>query len=510
MNRNRSVATIDKPEFINIQPYNPNISKCEIKVLYTGKNRNGSFITKDVAIQMANSLPCTPIVGVFREDIKDFGDHGHIMHLENGEITFACNTKPYGFVAPDAEVWFQKFNDYDEFGNVVEREYLMTTGYLWTSQYEEAMSCINGGKGQSMELDSETIDGHWATDNNSGVDFFIINDAYFTKLCILGDDVEPCFEGASIKAPEISSNFSKDSSFGTTLYSMMNELKYALQNKGGSDMPNEFEETEVSEKPVLAFEDASDGGDADAADDSVETETEEGTEEGAEEAPETEPTVPEETEDEESNESQEEEKSEEESGDDAPISEEAEKLIDTDVNEPRKKLQDFAKNEEEENEDEEEESSEDDSADDSDEDKEKKPSAEHSLEEVEAEFAALKAEYEKLSQEYSAVVEELKSLHSFKLEIENQQKDEIINKYYMLDDSDKADVIEHKAEYTCEEIESKLALIYVKKNVDFSAMTEEAPEVEEKEPTSTFSLDTAVDLSTMDPILKALRAAREN
>ena len=44
-----SVATIDKPEFINIKPCNPLISECEIKVMYVGDNRNRSVITKDVA-----------------------------------------------------------------------------------------------------------------------------------------------------------------------------------------------------------------------------------------------------------------------------------------------------------------------------------------------------------------------------------------------------------------------------------------------------------------------------
>lgn len=130
MNTNRSVATIDAPEFINIQPYNPLISQCEIKVFYLGENRNHSYITKDVAIQMANSLPGTPIVGAYRKDIEDFGDHGHVMRIEDGEIHFSCKTIPYGFVAPDAQVWFKKFLDTDEFGNEVEREYLMTTGYL--------------------------------------------------------------------------------------------------------------------------------------------------------------------------------------------------------------------------------------------------------------------------------------------------------------------------------------------------------------------------------------------
>ena len=62
-----------------------------------------------------------------------------------------------------------------------------------------------------MEL-SEKTDGYWATENNSGIDFFIINDTSFTKLCILGSDVEPCFEGASVTAPDISREFAANDS----------------------------------------------------------------------------------------------------------------------------------------------------------------------------------------------------------------------------------------------------------------------------------------------------------
>lgn len=51
-------------EFINLEPVNPLISKCQIKVCYVGEepNRNGTVITKEVARQMANSLPGSPIV----------------------------------------------------------------------------------------------------------------------------------------------------------------------------------------------------------------------------------------------------------------------------------------------------------------------------------------------------------------------------------------------------------------------------------------------------------------
>lgn len=90
-----------------------------------------------------------------------------------------------------------------------------------------------------MELEESSLEGHWATNVNSNIEFFIINDAVFTKLCILGDLTEPCFEGAAITKPEISSAFSYsvDDNFKHTLFSMIQELKDAL--KGGNAMGQE-------------------------------------------------------------------------------------------------------------------------------------------------------------------------------------------------------------------------------------------------------------------------------
>ena len=245
--KNKSeVDMIQGSEFINLEPLdiNPLMSKCEIKVFYLGKNRNGSYIDRETATKMAKTLRGTPIVAAYNKDKKDFGDHGDVVHIEDGEVTFSCKTVPYGFVSPDAEVWFENFIDTDEFGNKVERTYLMTTGYLWVEQFKELKKVIAEGQPHSMELDSDTLEGHWATDNNSGFEFFIITDAVFSKLCILGDDVEPCFEGSSVTAPEISKDFSINDgkSFSKTLFSMMNELKQALDNKGGSEMPEELTE----------------------------------------------------------------------------------------------------------------------------------------------------------------------------------------------------------------------------------------------------------------------------
>lgn len=461
MNDNRSVATIDAPEFINLEPYNPLISKCQIKVLYVGENRNGSFIDKKTAIQMANSLPGTPIVGAYREDIEDFGGHGHIMTIEDGEIKFSVKTKPYGFVAPDAKVWFQKFTDTDEFSNETVHEYMMTTGYLWTGQYQEAMSVIDAGKGQSMELDEDTLDGHWARNSKTGVEFFIINDAVFSKLCILGDGVEPCFEGANITS--LSEEYSADADFSRSLYTMMNELKDALADEGGLKMPkNQKEDMEpevvepvapVTVEPVI--------------EEMVELEPEpkpvvEETHSGpvtmsslSEDSPEF---VDKKKEDEE-------EKSSEPSKPDEEKSSEPSKPEDEDST-PADEEKDESESD--------------------DEDKRKK--TQHSLDD--------------------SLMAELEELRAFKLSIENEKKDALINKYHMLSDEDKASVIAHKEEYSLEQIDEKLALIYVRKNVDFDTV-DGKPEVEtEVSPMLAFSLDDDDIVNTgeaVDAIQEALR-----
>ena len=102
----KSVSTIDSPEFINLQPMeiNPLMSSCDIKVLYIGENRNQSYITKEVATEMAKTLRGAPIVGYYKEDKQDFGDHGQQMVIDDEGIKFNCLTKPYGFVSPDAKV----------------------------------------------------------------------------------------------------------------------------------------------------------------------------------------------------------------------------------------------------------------------------------------------------------------------------------------------------------------------------------------------------------------------
>ena len=95
-------------EMINVTPINPLISRCQIKVCYVGDepNRNGSVISKEVARDLANSLPGSPIVGYFNEEDGDFEEHNRVLEIKDGKLKMKDVTRPYGFVDLGAKVWF--------------------------------------------------------------------------------------------------------------------------------------------------------------------------------------------------------------------------------------------------------------------------------------------------------------------------------------------------------------------------------------------------------------------
>ena len=261
-------------EFINLEPVNPLISKVQIKVCYVGEepNRNGTIITKEVASQMANSLPGSPIVGFYNETSGDFEEHNRIIDLSNGKFEFKDTTRPYGFVDLNARAWFQKFED-----DGVEHEYLMTEGYIWTGQYPEAKRILAKGNNQSMEL--ENVEGAWTRNTKDDYEFFIINEAIISKLCILGEDVEPCFEGASIGKFE----FSFDEGFVKTYSAFISEMNSLI--KGGTpveDKENMVNEEEVKEEELVDEENPEEVPAEEAEAEEVEEPVEEEAEEEAE------------------------------------------------------------------------------------------------------------------------------------------------------------------------------------------------------------------------------------
>ena len=509
-------------EFINITPVNPLISKCQIKVCYVGDtpNRNGSIITKEVARQMANSLPGSPIVGYYNDATGDFEEHNRVIDISNGQFKIQDTTKPYGFVDLGARAWFQKFND-----DGVEHEYLMTEGYIWTGQYPECQRIIDQGNNQSMELDEKTLNATWTKDDNGKPKFFIINEAIISKLCILGEECEPCFEGSQIT--KFSLTFDED--FKQKLFSMMNDLKELIKEGGtkvfsryaveiGDNLWNslwnytleKYPDADNTYSSVYAIEgvceedsqkfavlqnradnkyyrlnfslNETDGFvPADALIEVTESyipaaepqfsleavktyETEYASKKKAEE----------EDKNNKDNKSNSDNKSEGKDNDsDNPEDGKDKKPIDK-----KDDLDGKGNNS-------------DDDGNKDDEDKKKKKK--YSLEDV-TEYQELKTEYEELKSKYAALeteknslIEEIEPLRKFKLASEKKDKEAMIAQFYMLSDDDKKDVIDNIDKYSVDDIEAKLSVICVRNKVSF-----DLDENKETKPT-TYNLNNGED-----------------
>ena len=476
-------------EFINITPVNPLISKCQIKVCYVDDkpNRNKSVITKDVATEMANSLPGSPIVGFFNENTEDFEEHNRIIELSNGEFRMRDNTRPYGFVDLGAKVWFQKFLD----DGVVEREYLMTEGYLWTGQYPECKRVVDKGNNHSMELDEKTLNATWAKDSNGNPQFFIINKAIISKLCILGEENEPCFEGSQINV-----NFSFDDGFKNTLFSMMNELKEFMKEGGakvftqyaveiGDGLWNSlwsYIETKYPGEPnsycsVYRIEGVyEDAGQKFAI---LQSRQDQKYYRMDFSLTDVEGFVPSET-------------LTEVTKSYTPAAEPQFALADVEAFETdyasKKKAEEEDKNNKsnsqnpdnnsegngnKEDPDKGEPSNKSDKNDNGENDDDKKKKKNYSLEDV-VEYTELKAQYDELQTKFAALEtennglkEQLAPLVEFKNAAEKKDKEDMIAKFYMLSDEDKADVIENIDKYSLDDIEAKLSVICVRNKVSF-------------------------------------------
>lgn len=248
-----SLPAQDACEFITYPTINPLVSQCQIKVLYVGENRNGTVISKAVATEMGKKLPGSPIVGYYNKEDQDF--EGHNKDIEwNGETYDIIDmTKPYGFIGENAHVWFQKFQDEDG----VIRDYLLTEGYIWSGIYPESQRIIDTGNNQSMELDKNTLQGNWGISNQNNGRVFIINDATITKLCILGENFEPCFEGAQITGSAQFGEYSLQndlSKLREAITAMSKQIQEYERSSQMEDQVIQEQEQEVIDTPVVENE----------------------------------------------------------------------------------------------------------------------------------------------------------------------------------------------------------------------------------------------------------------
>lgn len=163
----------------NLTKYSDTISKGRCRIFYKYANRNGTYITDEFAEKLLSTIPYTPVKGIYDTFEEDYTDHGAKRNL--GRI--------YGIVPENPNLQWEKHLDEDG----IEREYACVDVLIFTALYEEAEEIL--GKAQSMEIYEPSIKGNWEIIN--GRRMFKFTEGSFLGLQVLGEDVEPCFEGAA-------------------------------------------------------------------------------------------------------------------------------------------------------------------------------------------------------------------------------------------------------------------------------------------------------------------------
>lgn len=165
--------------FGNLEKITDVISKARVRIFYRGLNRNRTYISDEFAQKLIDTLPYSPVKGIFDGEGIGFTDHG----IDRNE------GRAYGVVANPPNFSWERHLDKDG----VEREYACADVYLWTGLYEEAKLIIDSP--QSMELHRKSLKGEWRMID--GKKCFYYTEGNFLGLQVLGQEVEPCFEGAA-------------------------------------------------------------------------------------------------------------------------------------------------------------------------------------------------------------------------------------------------------------------------------------------------------------------------
>lgn len=167
---------------------NESFASARLRAFYVGGNRNGSFISKDSVEDAIPTMFNCPIVCNYDIESDTIGGHDmSIITNDAGEVRLVNLTSAIGVIPSGSAYRFEKLEEEDG----AEHEYFVVDAILWkrSPAYEKIKR--DGIVSQSMEI--TVLSGHMQGD------LYVIEKFIFTAFCLLGDDVEPCFESASLQ-----------------------------------------------------------------------------------------------------------------------------------------------------------------------------------------------------------------------------------------------------------------------------------------------------------------------
>lgn len=196
-----------------------------LRVCYTGKNRNNSFISKETFERCMPSIYNCPIVCRYDRDTDTIGSHDmELVGTDDGGMRIVNITQPVGVVPESAKYWWEEIEDDSGL-----HEYLCVDVLIWKRQEAYKKIKEDGITDESMEIsvkEGSMVDG-----------VYVIKRFEFTAFCLLGS-AEPCYESASLEM------FSCND-FKAQLAEMMQEFKETFssaQSPEGVDISQNYSE----------------------------------------------------------------------------------------------------------------------------------------------------------------------------------------------------------------------------------------------------------------------------
>ena len=213
---------------LDVVEKNPSFDMGKLRVAYTGKNRNNTFISKESFERAIPTMFNCPVVANYNRKKDEIGSHdGEFIKDKDGDTKYVNITQPVGLVPESAQWNWENVDD-----NGVMHQYLCTEVVLWKRQEAYSKLKESGITKQSMEIE--------VTNGEMLDDYYDIKDFCFTAFCLLGT-AEPCFESAALFT------FSEQEDFKKQYTEMLKEFKLAFASASENDKKEVKENLKLKE-----------------------------------------------------------------------------------------------------------------------------------------------------------------------------------------------------------------------------------------------------------------------
>ena len=200
----RNMSIVFSSGIRNLVERNSSFDSGVLRVAYTGKNRNNSFISKETFERCMPSIYNCPIVCNYDRESDTIGSHDMELVSDDNGMRIVNITQPVGVIPESAKYWWEEIEDDSGL-----HEYLCVDALIWKRQEAYRKIKDDGITDESMEItvkEGGMVDG-----------VYVIDRFEFTAFCLLGT-AKPCYESASLEM------FSCDD-FKQQLAMMMREFK---------------------------------------------------------------------------------------------------------------------------------------------------------------------------------------------------------------------------------------------------------------------------------------------